>query len=75
MNNIVAFRTGPSRSPRPSEAAEGGARILFFTGVRYVREDADEGAPSFVPDEIGYDDALLPPAATASADGLEFAAR
>jgi hypothetical protein len=37
MSNIVAFK--PDRRSRSTSAAEehGGAQILFFTGVRYMR--------------------------------------
>ncbi len=42
MNNIVAFGTGRDRPRRFGEVAREGARILFFTGVRYVRMDEDE---------------------------------
>lgn len=42
MNNIVDFRTGPARPRRSILVKEDGARILFFTGVRYSRERDDD---------------------------------
>jgi len=54
MGEIILFRPreGQARTARPS-VAEAGARILFFTGVRYERmaepapsyNDGDSGAP------------------------------
>jgi hypothetical protein len=41
MNNIVDFRTGPARPRRSIPDSEDGARILFFTGVRYSRDPED----------------------------------
>jgi hypothetical protein len=39
MGQVIAFRlqAQPKRRPPP----DGPARILFFTGVRYQRDDAD----------------------------------
>ena len=49
MGEIILFRPreGQARTARPS-VAEAGARILFFTGVRYERMadcKGDSGAP------------------------------
>ena len=44
MNNVVDFRV-ESQHRRPILAFQGGAQILFFTGVRYSREDQDEARP------------------------------
>lgn len=44
MSNVVVFRperTGPVAVRRRDEAVQ----ILFFTGVRYVREEAVEQLP------------------------------
>ena len=45
MNNIVDFRTGRSRPRRSIPLSQDGAQILFFTGVRYLRESDDEVPP------------------------------
>lgn len=50
MNNIVDFRTGPARPRRSILVTEDGARILFFTGVRYSREREDQ--PQTLPAEL-----------------------
>ena len=43
MGKVIVFRP-PDAAPR--RAGEGGrAQILFFTGVRYQRDDPDAGAP------------------------------
>lgn len=41
MTNIIAFRAQP-RTPRPSPDRSANAQILFFTGVRYVRDEEDQ---------------------------------
>ncbi len=46
MNNIVDFRAARSRSRPSVQVSQDGARILFFTGVRYSRESVD-GTASF----------------------------
>jgi hypothetical protein len=43
MAQIISLRPR-TRRPRPAETAGDGARILFFTGVRYVR--FEEQTPS-----------------------------
>ncbi len=50
MNNIVDFRTGPARPRRSILVTEDGARILFFTGVRYSRESEEQ--PGNIPAEL-----------------------
>ena len=49
MSNVVAFRRNTSRKAIVRKPNETG-HILLFTGVRYMREDAAEGAsqPSVV---------------------------
>ena len=47
MNNVVDFGAGRDRPRRFTPVMEDGARILFFTGVRYVRS-TDDDAPPFV---------------------------
>lgn len=48
MTNIVDFRTESSRPRRSTRVSEGEAQILFFTGVRYFREN-DQSSPGFEP--------------------------
>lgn len=43
MTNIIAFRT-PPRTGATRATGSGRAEILFFTGVRYVRDEADQPA-------------------------------
>ena len=43
MTNIIAFRT-PPRTGVIRAPASGRAEILFFTGIRYVRDEADQPA-------------------------------
>lgn len=38
MGELVTFRVQP-REPRSGTPRSGGAEILFFTGVRYMRTD------------------------------------
>jgi hypothetical protein len=49
MKNIVDLSTGRARSRHPSDLPPDGARILLFTGVRYVREPEPD-VPAFVPE-------------------------
>jgi hypothetical protein len=51
MNNIVDFRAGRSRPRRSIQDVQDGAQILFFTGVRYVRDSGNE--PPYAA-EAGY---------------------
>lgn len=39
MGEIIAFRPGARRAIKSVEAPPGGAQILFFLGVRYIRMD------------------------------------
>ena len=41
MATIVQMKASPDRRSRPAEYTDG-ATILFFTGVRYVRDDEFE---------------------------------
>ena len=43
MDNIVSLEMGRPRPARALNMPRDGARILFFTGIRYVR---DEEAPA-----------------------------
>ena len=57
MVNVIALTPKPRKAfgrPRGS----GTARIMFFTGVRYVREEdgADEGRPAAMPPGLRADD-------------------
>ena len=45
MQNIVSLQTDRPRPQRPLGVPRSGARILFFTGVRYCR-DADQSQPA-----------------------------
>ncbi len=38
MENIVELRMGAGRTRNGAEVPAGGASILLFTGIRYVRE-------------------------------------
>lgn len=44
MQNVVSLRPDRPRRQRVLGVPRDGARILFFTGVRYCRDDADEPA-------------------------------
>ena len=53
MNNIVDFRVGRTASRSTIPVSQSGARILFFTGVRYTREVEDIAAP-FMPEASAF---------------------
>lgn len=44
MQNIVSLQPDRPRPQRAFAVPRSGARILFFTGVRYCREEADAPA-------------------------------
>ncbi|WP_237476926.1 hypothetical protein [Lichenibacterium dinghuense] len=50
MQNVVSLLPDRPRPQRALGVPRDGARILFFTGVRYCREDADEPARLEAPD-------------------------
>lgn len=43
MDNIVSLGSDQPRPYRAFDVPPSGARILFFTGVRYCRDREDEG--------------------------------
>ena len=43
MTDLIRFQ--PANHHRGSAPADGGAKILFFTGVRYCRMSEDQRAP------------------------------
>ncbi len=43
VNNLIPFR--PARRYRRMTPPDGGAQILFFTGVRYQRTSEDASTP------------------------------
>lgn len=50
MQNVVSLRSDRPRPQRAFGVPPSGARILFFTGVRYCRDGHDDG------DGAGRDD-------------------
>jgi hypothetical protein len=44
MTELIRFQ--PAKHPRGSAPPDGGAKILFFTGVRYCRLSEDQRAPT-----------------------------
>jgi hypothetical protein len=44
MTDLIRFQ--PANHHRGSAPADGGAKILFFTGVRYCRMSEDQRAPA-----------------------------
>ncbi len=44
MGQVIVFRLQAQPKRRPPQ--DGPARILFFTGVRYQRDDPDSGTPA-----------------------------
>jgi hypothetical protein len=44
MTDLIRFQ--PANNNRPSAPIDGGAKILFFTGVRYCRMSEDQLAPT-----------------------------
>lgn len=71
--NIVNFSAGRSRPQRAPLRSSDGARILFFTGVRYAR--GEEETPSFVPEATPFRDAAEARAPAASEAALDHAGR
>ena len=45
MQNVVSLQPDRPRPQRPAGVPRSGARILFFTGVRYCREEAELPTP------------------------------
>lgn len=45
MQNIVSLESDRPRPSRTFDVPREGARILFFTGVRYCRDEEDEASP------------------------------
>lgn len=51
MGEVIAFHTRARPAPRSSGPATGGAQILFFLGVRYMRfEEPAEALTTLSPD-------------------------
>lgn len=47
MTNVIAFRVpSGSAAPRSAPRPDNSAKILFFTGVRYVRDEDDQPPPA-----------------------------
>ncbi len=46
MQNVVSLDMGRPRAQHIFPVPRSGARILFFTGVRYCRDDAAESQPA-----------------------------
>lgn len=46
MQNVVSLDRGRPRPQHVFPVPRSGARILFFTGVRYCREDETESQPA-----------------------------
>ena len=42
MTNVIAFRIAGRRTPSGQDRESSPAAILFFTGIRYVRDRDDE---------------------------------
>ncbi len=74
MNNIVDFGIGRTRPSRSVQVKQDGARILFFTGVRYERTEEDD-APSFVPETERFCENLEPACIEGSGMAFELATR
>ena len=54
MHNVVSLQPDRPRPPRAFGVPRSGARILFFTGVRYCRDEA--GSPTRPDRYASHDD-------------------
>jgi hypothetical protein len=48
MGEVVAFRMRERKPREASEPPKGGAQILFFLGVRYMRMEEPQAAPGMI---------------------------
>ena len=62
MGNVIEFKMGRTRTREAAALSERNAQILFFTGIRYIRDAEEdergslpEARQNLAPDRTGHD--------------------